>query len=163
MTMRSPNAPSKAGSRLTLAALALAAVAASGSLLTATTSENAIRKSFVAALETSAGAKAAPRAGSEEYWLSALRPDGPAPLTKTVAVGDRIVMTLSGEKRTFEVASVAEFTPEITAVAVASAPSRFVLVTAKDADNKQAKPIRFVMEIEGEPASVATRRIDRAL
>ncbi|MFN0219628.1 MAG: hypothetical protein ACKVP4_12540 [Hyphomicrobium sp.] len=133
-----------------------------GVILTTATSENSIRKSFTAALKT-APTVAAPLAGSEEYWLSALRPDGPAPVTKTVSVGDRIAMTLSGEERSFVVASVAEFSPEVTAVGTATAPTRFVLVTARDEKNEAAKPIRFVMEIEGAAAAVATRRTGRAL
>lgn len=162
MSTRSPTSPWLAMRRFAVVALAASAAAIAGVVLQTATSETAIRKSFTAALET-APTKAAPLVGTEEYWLSALRPDGPAPVTKTVAVGDRITMTLSGEERTFLVASVAEFSPEITAVDTSSTPSRFVLVTAKDAKNGSAKPIRFVMEIEGAPATVATRRTDRAL
>ncbi|MGQ0456924.1 MAG: hypothetical protein ACT4OU_07670 [Hyphomicrobium sp.] len=162
MTTRSPTSPLLAIRRFTFVALAASAAAIAGVILQAATSETAIRKSFTAALETTP-MKAAPLVGTEEYWLSALRPDGPAPVTKTVAVGDRIVMTLSGAERTFLVASVAEFSPEITAVDTSSAPTRFVLVTARDAKNDAAKPIRFVMEIEGAPETVATRRTDRAL
>ena len=163
MTIRSPRSSRLASTRYALIALALAAAGGSAALLTATTSDTAIRKSFVAALETSRPAVAAAQhAGSEDYWLGALRPNGPSPAAKTVSVGDRIVMTLSGEERTFAVASVAEFSPEVTTVDTTSVASRFVLVTARDVNNAAAKPIRFVMEIEGAPADLATRRIDRA-
>lgn len=163
MTIRSPRSLRLASSRYALLVLALGAAGGSAALLTATTSDTAIRKSFVAALETSRpAAAAAQHAGSEDYWLGALRPNGPSPAAKTVSVDDRIVMTLSGEERTFAVASVAEFSPEVTTVDTTSVVSRFVLVTARDVNNAAAKPIRFVMEIEGAPADLATRRIDRA-
>lgn len=166
MSTRSPKSTWLASSRLTLVGVAFAAAAASGMALTSATSEQVIRKGLIAALETMpAGTiKPAPRVASEAEWLSALRPDGPAPVTKTVAVGDRIAMTLSGVERAFVVESVAEFTPEVRTVADTNAtPSRFVLVTARDAKNATMKPIRFVMEIEGEAPAVATRRTDRAL
>jgi hypothetical protein len=165
MSTRSPKSASLASMRQSLVGVAVAAAAITGAALSSATSETALRKSFVTALETKASdiTKPSPRVASEAEWLSALRPDGPAPVTKTVSVGDRIVMTLSGVERTFLVASVAEFTPEIRTVDTASSPSRLVLVTARDAKDQTTKPIRFVMEIEGEAPAVATRRTDRAL
>lgn len=151
------------------AAVAAASVL-SVTLVTSTTSETALRKSFSAAIEAEPSApvervaKAVPQAGSEDYWLNALRRDGNSPVTKTVAIGEKISMSLGGEQRTFEVASVAEFKPEITAVDTATAPTYFVLVTAKDVAKPASRPIRFVMEIEGTPAVIAgTQRDGRSL
>ena len=80
--------------------------------------------------------------------LSALRLDGQAPLTKTVAIGDRITMTLGGVERQLDVAAVSEFEPKITTIDTASQSTRFVLVTARDNRDTTSRPIRFVMEIE---------------
>ncbi len=156
-------------SMTSLAASAAAlAVLGSGTFL-ATSSETLLRTSFSTALGTSVAApqrvaKTVPLAGSEEYWLSAMRAGSGAPVTKAVAIGDRISMRLGGEERTLEVASVAEFTPKFTEIDTTPGPSRFVLVTAKDmakdkdmakgTGNTPARPIRFVMEIEAAPAQI---------
>ena len=133
------------------AVMALAAAALFGA-----SSENLLRSSFGSALHTAAidiqsrglGPKTVPMAGSEEFWLSALQHDGPAPLTKTVAVGDRITMTLGGIERHFEIANVAEFEPKFTAVNTTPDATRFVLITARDTRDATARPVRFAVEIQ---------------
>lgn len=138
-----------------------------GAFLT-TNSETLLRTSFSTALGTPPAAaqriaKAPPISGSEDFWLSAMRAEGGAPITKTVSVGDRISMSLGGTERTLEVAGVAEFTPKVTEIDTTQGPSRFVLVTAKDSANAAARPIRFVMEIEAGPAQVIAGARARAL
>lgn len=148
---------------------AIMSVAILGALV-ATSSETMLRTSFTSALDTAAPdttlavSKTAPIAGSEDYWLSAMRQDGHGgPLTKTVAIGDQISLSLGGERRTLEVASVSEFTPQVTEIDTNPAASRFVLVTARDKTNDASSPIRFVMEI-GHAADTVTSRVrDRAL
>ena len=86
-----------------------------------------------------------------------------ASLTKTVAIGDRIAMTLGGVERHLDVAAVSEFEPKITTIDTASNASRFVLVTARDSRDASARPIRFVMEIENADAPVASQKPARTL
>ncbi len=132
-------------------------------------SEAMLRTSFSAALQGSAPvaaqrmAKAVPLSGSEDFWLSAIRQDGGAPVTKTVSLGDRISLTLGGEQRDLEVAAVSEFQPKLTEIDTSSGPSRFVLVTAKDARNAAADSIRFVMEIQPAPAAIVAAKPAQAL
>jgi hypothetical protein len=142
------------GWTLTLGGVSAAvALGAAGGL--STSSEAVLRNSFSAALENAATnqqvAKSAPVAGSEEYWLTADRTDGSLAATKTVSVGDRIALTLGGLDRQLEVAEVSEFAPKTTAVDTRANQNKFVLVTARDTSSKDARSIRFVMEIEQKP------------
>ena len=151
-----------------------AVMALASATLFATSSENLLRTSFGNALNLTAetqahvaAAKTVPLAGSEEFWLSAMRPTmkngGPAPLATTVVVGDRITMTLGGVERQLEVANVAEIEPKITAVDTASDATRFVLITARDTRDAAARPIRFAVEIQPDAAPVAGMKTARAL
>jgi hypothetical protein len=139
----------------------MAAVAAVSFLAS---SETVLRSSFATALTraseqpTKMIASAAPISGSEEFWLTAMRGDGSAPVTRPVSVGDQISMTLSGHHRTFEVSAVSDFSPQITEIDTSSGPAHFVLVTARDAKNPSARPVRFIMEIDrGNPPFVGSR------
>lgn len=142
------------------AGVTMAAVAAASFLAS---SETVLRSSFTTALTrgsqpTKVAAAAAPISGSEEFWLTAMRGDGSAPVTRPVSVGDQISMTLSGHHRTFEVSAVSDFSPQITEIDTSSGPAHFVLVTARDAKNPSARPVRFIMEIDrGAPPFVASR------
>ena len=135
-----------------------------------TNSENLMRSSFGSALVASGEAlapvrtaKPVPLSGSEDFWLSAMRQDGGAPLTKTVGIGDHMTMTLGGVERQLDVAAVSEFEPKITTIDTNSAATRFVLVTARDSRNAAARPIRFVMEIESAETPLAGVKTARAL
>lgn len=148
------------------AALSVGAVA-----LFFASSEAVLRSSFQTAINNHAGlsaadvatAAAAPISGSEDFWLSAMR-DGTEPVNKTIAVGDRISLTLAGVHRSLEVATVAEFSPQITQIDTSAAPSHLVLVTARDPKDASARPVRFVMEIEqGGAPVVAGGRSGRTL
>lgn len=134
----------------------------------ATSSETLLRKSFTAALDTP---DATPQrlagpvqiSGSEDFWLSAMRHDGRTPVTKTVSIGDQISLSLGGERRTLEVASVAEVAPQVTEIDTGPGASRFVLVTARDTAKTSATPIRFVMEIDAGPVVAVPVASNRAL
>lgn len=138
-------------------------------------SEALLRSSFSSALSSAPGAKVAshspktvPMAGSEEFWLSAinkddLKKDGTIALSKTVAIGDRITMTLGGIDRQMDVASVANFEPHITTIDTASNSTRLVLITARDSRDSASRPIRFVMEIDNGDASLVAAKPARAL
>ena len=67
-----------------------------------------------------------------------MRRDGNAPVTKTISVGDQISLSLGGERRTLEVATVADFAPQITEIDTSAGPSHFVLVTARDVNDVSA-------------------------
>lgn len=148
-----------------------ASVLAVGGLLTvataaavsATSPEKLLADSFGTALKSEAASirethalKPVPIAGSEGYWLSALRHDGPAPLTKTVSIGDRISMTLAGIERHLQVISVAEFEQKDTAIDSSAPKTRFVLVTARDEGDATARPIRFAVELQTEDVPAIT-------
>jgi hypothetical protein len=131
-------------------------------------SEAVLRSSFATALtHTSLPAKevasAAPVSGSEEFWLSAMRRDGTTPVTKTINVGDRIALSLGGEHRSLQVATVADFAPQVTEIDTSAGPSHFVLVTARDVNDASAPPVRFVMEFEQRVAPVVAGRAGRTL
>jgi hypothetical protein len=132
-------------------------------------SETVLRSSFATALTHNAVApvktvaSAAPISGSEEFWLTAMRRDDSAPVTRTISVGDKISLTLSGHRRTFEVASVADFSPQITEIDTSAGPGHFVLVTARDLSDSSARPIRFVMEIDRANAPIVGGRGGRTL
>lgn len=132
------------------AGTAVAAIA--GALLFAN-SETVLRSSFQTALNRTnlptkeLASAAAPVSGSEDFWLSAMR-DGTAPVNKTVSVGDQISLNLGGVHRTLEVATVSDFSPQITQIDTSAGPSHLVLVTARDLKDSAARPIRFVMEIQ---------------
>ncbi len=131
-------------------------------------SETVLRKSFATALTQAASpakdvASITPISGSEDYWLTAMRRDDSTPITKAVAVGDQISLTLGGHNRTFAVASVSDFSPQITEIDTSSGPERFVLVTARDVKNPNERPIRFVMEIDGASATIIGSRGGRTL
>lgn len=145
-----------------------AAVAVLTGGLSLINSETLLRSSFATALtHTSIPAKeiasAAPVSGSEEFWLSAMRRDGNAPVTKTINVGDRIALSLGGERRSLQVATVADFSPQITQIDTSAGPSHFVLLTARDVNDSSAPPVRFVMELEQRVAPVVAGRAGRAL
>jgi hypothetical protein len=133
-------------------------------------SEAVLRSSFATALtetHTSAPSKqvasAAPISGSEEFWLTAMRRDGNTPVTKTINIGDKISLSLGGEQRTLSVASVADFSPQITEIDTSAGPSHFVLVTARDVNDRSAPPVRFIMELEQSVAPVVSGHSGRTL
>jgi hypothetical protein len=154
---------------LGLSAGAMMAVLAAASFFA--NSETVLRSSFATALTRTATAPQAkevasvvpPVSGSEDFWLTAMRRDGSSPVTKAVTVGDQISMTLSGQHRTFQVATVADFAPQITEIDTSASPSHLVLVTARDVHNSSAPPVRFVMEIDGGNAPIVAGRAGRTL
>ncbi len=139
--------------RAAVVPIAIAAAVGLFGTMATTSSESLLRSSFSTALDGNGGrqiaaAKSAPISGSEDFWLSAMRQDGRSPMTKAVSIGDQISLSLGGERRTLEVAAVAEFTPKMTEIDTSSTHSRFVLITARDTSKRTGQPIRFVMEIE---------------
>ncbi|MEQ1651349.1 MAG: hypothetical protein ABL897_02565 [Hyphomicrobium sp.] len=158
-------------SSLALSGLAASALFAAGAAMT-TSSEAVLRDSFSVALNTAQAdrssvmqklARSVPVAGTEDYWLSAIRPEGSLPVTKTVAVGDRMALSFAGKNIQLEVADVSEFAPKVTEIDTRSAQTRFVLVTARDVGNAHALPVRFVMEVEHAPTPAVTAEAARTL
>jgi hypothetical protein len=146
-----------------------ATIAAVGAAFFFANSETVLRSSFATALTNAATspaktvASAAPISGSEEFWLTAMRHDDSQPVARPVSVGDQISMTLSGHRRTFEVATVSDFAPQITEIDTSSGPAHFVMVTARDVKNPNARPVRFVMEIDRGNAPMVGGRAGRSL
>ena len=164
---------SRRSARFSLGTIIGIGAGAGGALGVATLSLNSealLRSSFSAALSSTPDTKVAihspktvPMAGSEEFWLSALNKDGSAALSKTVAIGDRITMTLGGVDRQMDVASVSTFEPKITTIDTASNSTHLVLVTARDSRDNGSRPVRFVMEIDNGDASLMAAKPARAL
>ncbi len=149
------SASSPFSARRLCSVVALAAVG--GTLVNASNPENLLRSSFEHAIRQNVQTTVAqsatqpariPVSGSEEFWLTALANDGGQPVSKSVAIGDRISMTLDGVEKNLEVASVSEFDPKTTEIDTRARSVRLVLVTARDTNDSRARPIRFVMEIE---------------
>ncbi|MFT3730093.1 MAG: hypothetical protein QM780_01535 [Hyphomicrobium sp.] len=131
----------------------IAIAVAAGALFFAS-SESVLRSSFQTALNNRVvplarnyASATSPISGSEDFWLSAMR-DGSGPVNKTIAVGDQIALSFGGVRRTLEVSTVSDFTPQITQIDTSNAPNHLVLVTARDLNDSAARPIRFVMEIQ---------------
>jgi hypothetical protein len=145
------------------------AVAALAAGLFLMNSETLLKSSFASALTHTniharqVASSAPPISGSEEFWLSAMRRDGNTPVTKTINVGDQIALSLGGERRTLEVATVADFAPQITALDTSAGPSHYVLVTARDMKHASAPPVRFVMELEQSVTPLVAGRAGRTL
>jgi hypothetical protein len=144
-------------SKALMIALSGAALGASG-LIFSSNSEDVLRDSFAVALNTAPATqklvsktKSAPIAGSEEYWL-AKHTEGALPVTRTVAIGDRIALNLGGNDRQLIVSGVSEFAPPVTEIDTRAGETRLLLITARDARKHATPPVRFLMEIET-PAS----------
>lgn len=149
-------------STVTLGGLSASALFASGIIFTSN-SETVLRDSFSIALSGAPSAKpvrvakSVPVAGTEEYWLTAMGRDGSLPATKALAIGDHIGLSVRGQERDLEVSSVSDFAPAITEIDTRAKPVRFLLVTARDIADKDARPVRFVMEIEQTGPDVAAQ------
>ncbi len=140
---------------------ALTLTAFGGALFAAGNSEKLLQSSFEQAIRKSAQAPLTqasriPVSGSEDFWLTALANDSGQPVSKSVTIGDRISMTLGGVEKNLEVSSVTEFDPKTTEIDTRAESVRLVLVTAKDANDSRARPIRFVMELETTPEPAVT-------
>lgn len=145
-----------------------AAMAAVAAVSFFANSETVLRTSFASALThasspTKQVAAATPISGSEDFWLTAMRRDDSAPMMKPISVGDEITLTLSGHHRTFAVATVSDFAPQITEIDTSPGPERFALVTARDVNDPNARPIRFVMELDRTNPTVVGGRSGRSL
>lgn len=120
-------------------------------------SETLLRSSFARALAPAGGTlqpaaqAAAPIAGTEEFWLSAMGRD--IAKTSGVSLGDRITLTLDGKERSYRVTSVSDISP-VTHIDTRARTERVLLITAKDTADALARPIRFVIDL-GEPAEQA--------
>jgi hypothetical protein len=153
-------------STLTLSGLAASALITGG--LFTSNSETMLRDSFSIALSgmpsapVARVAKAVPVAGTEDYWLSSMGLEGSLPVTKAVSIGDRIGLSVRGENRELEVSSVSEYAPAITEIDTRARQARFLLVTARDPHDRDARPVRFVMEVD-QAAPDVTAQAARAL
>jgi hypothetical protein len=151
-----------------LAAASLLALAG-GTAAVLQSSEKMLRLSFDRALAPVANAAEAvaevkaPIAGSKDFWLTAMRQDAAVPVSKGISLGDRITLRLNGEDRHYRITSVSEFTPGKTESGARTSNVRLVLVTATDTSDATARPIRFVMEIEGTPVALIANQPARTL
>lgn len=142
--------------------------ALSGGILSGT-SESMLRASFASALEQTAAPSmkvatgSGPISGSEDFWLTSNGQVSPISANKTVSVGDKISLDIGGEHRTLEVAKISEYWPQITEIDTTGHPSRFVMVTARDAADPTSRPIRLVIELEQDGATLAKNHAGRTL
>lgn len=166
MNLSFASLPMRAAAFTLVACAGLAAAGGAG-----TSSESLLRQSFSAALGADPSAdrvaRPLPVAGTEEFWLNAMRADAgaqPTPgLNRAVSIGDRIAMTLDGKSRQLKVEQVAAIAPSITEIDTATVPSRLVLVTARDTRDSEAKPFRFVVQIPAADVSPARAETAKTL
>jgi hypothetical protein len=102
-------------------------------------------------------------AGSEQFWLSHAVHDGAAVASKQVSVGDHITINSSGEERILDVVAVQKLDSSL-ALASTERSTPLLLVTCRDRANPAGRPVRFLIEADGElPALSSTTKTARTL
>lgn len=102
-----------------------------------------------ATLATASRPGLAQLSGSEEFWLgSAVSGAGTVPVafTEPVALGDRITITSGGRARQLEVVDLRPLGGDHPAGGPSKHTSPLLLVTCRDAELPDARPVRFVIE-----------------
>jgi beta-lactam-binding protein with PASTA domain len=144
--------------------LAGSLVAAFGAAMFMLTSESMLRASFAAALDSSLSAStkvadaSSPISGSEDFWLTGNIQGRASSPSKAVNVGDKISLNIGGEKRTLQVSKISEYRPQVTEIDTTGNASRFVMITARDTTDPSSRPIRLVIELEQDGATIAKDR-----
>ncbi len=101
--------------------------------------------------------------GSEQFWLSHAVHDGSAVFTKPVSVGDHITINSSGKERILDVVAVQKLDSSLV-LASTERPTPLLLVTCQDRANPAARPVRFLIEADGElPALSSATKTARTL
>ena len=154
-----------------IAALGLALAGLGGVALTLGNSDAVVEHGFERALakmsigQDGAAGKSTTVAGSEDFWLTHVDQKG-SPLTaKPVAIGDKVTISSDGRKRVLRVVEIDELDSKIIPVSSSSPrPARLLLVTTQDESNRNARPIRFVIEEDdASPALSPASKRARAL
>lgn len=144
-------APHRSISRPLLTLGAIAGCMATLGLGTATSRDN-LERSFAKAIDAAApkavaSAKVeAPRDGSEEFWLSGSRAAGvmPTSLSRSIAIGDRVSLSVRGEMQDLEVVEVRALADPAETRLEASA-GKLLLVTCRETGNGQGL-VRFLVD-----------------
>ncbi len=144
-----------ASSKLAMRTAALTVFAGAGVFVASgaagTSSEAILKSSFSAAIAADPAAarvgKQLPVAGSEDFWLKAATAEASTNVAKVVSIGDSIAMTVGGTSKQLKVEAVSDVAPPTTEIDTSADPQHLVLVTARDAKDANAKPIRFILEI----------------
>jgi len=154
-----------------IAALGLALAGLGGVALTLGNSDAVVERGFERALAKMSNGQDGPAgksttvAGSEDFWLTHVDPKG-SPLTaKPVAIGDRVTISSGGRKRVLRVVEIDELDSKIIPVSSSSPrPARLLLVTTQDESDRNAHPIRFLIdEDDASPALSPASKRARAL
>jgi hypothetical protein len=137
---------------LPVAALGLVAAGVGIAAMTLGSSDTVVERGFARALASRAEQPgdtriAAPAAvsGSEQFWLTHVVHDG-SPLTKPVAVGDRVTINSGGRERVLHVVTVDKLDRQIVPIS-SERPTRLLLVTCRDQANPDSRPVRFLIEV----------------
>jgi hypothetical protein len=154
---------------LPVAALGVAAVGVGSAALTLGNGDAVVERGFERALATRAdrpdtGKIAAPAiAGSEQFWLTrVVHEAGGAPLTRPVAVGDRITINSGGRDRVLNVVTIDKLDSSLLLTS-SERPARLLLVTCHDETNPEARPVRFLMEADDDIPALSSAKAARTL
>jgi hypothetical protein len=104
--------------------------------------------------------------GEEVYSLTRGEVESPTPFAKNLAIGDRITIASSeGGQRVLEVIDLRAIGEPLTRIASDSAPLRLLLVTCRlvGSNDREAKPIRFVIEGDTAPEALPAPAPTKAL
>ncbi len=151
---------------LPVAALGIVAAGVGTAAMTLGSSDAVVERSFERALasraEQPASTKIAAVAGSEQFWLTHVVHDAGAPVTKPIAVGDRLTINSGGHARVLHVVTVDKLDSQIVPIS-SERPTRLLLVTCRDQANPESRPVRFLIEADDELPALSSAKAARAL
>jgi hypothetical protein len=150
-----------------VAVLGLAAVGLGGAAMMIGNGDAVVERGFQRALadldNRAAPAKLLPVvAGSEEFWLTHLVHDAGEIITKPVAVGDRITINSGGRDRVLSVVTVDKLDSQVLPIS-SERPTPLLLVTCRDEANREARPVRFLIEASDELPALSSAKSARTL
>lgn len=152
---------------LPVAALGIVAVGIGTAAMTLGSSDTVVERGFERALASRAeqpvSTKIAPAvAGSEQFWLTHVVHDAGAPVTKPIAVGDRVTIASGGHEQVLHVVTVDKLDSQIVPIS-SERPTRLLLVTCRDQANPESRPVRFLIEADDELPALSSAKAARAL
>jgi hypothetical protein len=152
---------------LPVAALGIVAASVGIAAMTLGSSDTVVERGFERALASRAEQPntkiAAPAvAGSEQFWLTHVVHDASSPITKPVAVGDRVTITSAGREQVLHVVTIDKLDPQIIPIS-SERPTRLLLVTCRDQANPESRPVRFLIEADDALPTLSSAKAARAL
>lgn len=154
---------------LPVAAMGIAAAGLGAAALSLGNGDAVVERGFERAFanmseQTDATRTATPAiSGSEDFWLTHVVHDAGSIFAKPVSVGDHITINSGGHERVLDVVDVAKLDSSLV-LASTERPTPLLLVTCRDRSNPTSRPVRFLIEAEGElPALSSASKTARTL